>query len=673
MPSANRHRKRDAEEGSDGADATAPARRRVGGRSRSWRRAAPTAAFLLACAGSAARAAADAPAAPEAALDTLPIGIVIGFAVALLLGLAGFGVAMVVSRRNAARALLEVERLESLFDVLDEGIAICSGMQVVSANTSLCALIGVPMDAIPEMMISNFIHDTDIIDRLLADAAVDLEAEVHTHGGETLAVEITARTIVNAGSPRRLLEIRDIRDRKATQERISFLAHHDALTTLPNREVLRARMAQALERAKETGQCCVVIWIDLDNFKEINDVHGHAFGDRVLRAVAEKLKFELPAGTLIARLGGDEFVVLCDEIHDASEARLIGQQLRRLLNRPIDLGDRSATVGASIGLAVYPDDATDEDELLKNADLALYQAKAEGRGKCRHFTVALGQERQRRMTLSEQLRGAIEHGEIEAYFQPLVRSRDHKITGFEALGRWFHPEFGAVPPFEFVRLAEENGLINPLTNLMMRRAIDAARHWPSDVRVSVNVSPLQINSELVDSVRDLIKESGFDPRRLELEVTEDVLIKDFDQTASMFSRLRALGIQAAMDDFGAGYTSMGNLRRLNFDRVKIDRIFTADLPNHRRSVAIVRAMFVLARELDLDVTVEGVETVEQLTFLSGEGSSELQGFLFSKPKPLSAFLDISNMHLGPAVPAVPEPVSAPVVDLTDARRSKRAG
>jgi EAL domain-containing protein (putative c-di-GMP-specific phosphodiesterase class I) len=231
------------------------------------------------------------------------------------------------------------------------------------------------------------------------------------------------------------------------------------------------------------------------------------------------------------------------------------------------------------------------------------------------------------------------------------------VVGFETLGRWFHPEFGAIPPPEFVKLAEENGLINPLTQLIMRKAIDAAKQWPDDVRVSVNVSPVQINSELVDQVRDIIKQSGLDPKRLELEVTEDVLIKDFDQTASMFSRLRALGIQVAMDDFGAGFTSMANLRRLNFDRLKIDRIFTMELPNHRRAAAIVRSMFVLAHELDLEVTVEGVETYEQYAFLREEGNCELQGFLFSQPKPASAWVDPSALLFAAPTPRKAEPAS----------------
>src|SRR5205807_9181871 len=269
----------------------------------------------------------------------------------------------------------------------------------------------------------------------------------------------------------------------------------------------------------------------------------------------------------------------------------------------------------------------------------------------------------------DQLRGAIENGDIQAHFQPLVRLRDMRVIGFEALGRWFHPEFGPIPPPEFVKLAEENGLITPLTDLIMRKAIEAAKRWPDDVRVSVNVSPVQINSDLVDQVRDIIKQSGLDPKRLELEVTEDVLIKDFEQTASMFSRLRALGIQVAMDDFGAGYTSMANLRRLNFDRLKIDRIFTMELPNHRRSSAIVRSMFVLARELDLDVTVEGVETEEQFAFLRDQGCTEVQGFLFSKPKPLAAFTDPKSLSFAALAPASePTAPSAALIELGEHRK-----
>jgi diguanylate cyclase (GGDEF)-like protein/PAS domain S-box-containing protein len=620
------------------------------------------------------------PAEAATSLATLPgqgalangpsLAVVIGGVVVVAV-LAAAAVAAVLFHRRAGKAVEEARRLTSLFDMVAEGILVCSGMQVIAANTSICRQAGIGADEVGDLMISSFISDADSIDHLLSDRDVQLETQIHARDGRTVEVEIGARTIQYAGAPRRLLEIRDIGERKQTQERVSFLAHHDVLTGLPNRDVLQARLAQCVEEARP----CAVIWVDLDHFKQMNDVHGHAMGDRILRTVADKLRFELPAGTVVARFGGDEFVVLYENIQDSLEARLVGQQLRRLLNRSIDLGDRHTTVGASVGVAVYPFDAASADDLLKNADLALHYAKAGGRGKSRQYTEALGQERQRRMALSAQLPGAIENGDIQSFFQPLVHTRDLRVCGFETLGRWFHPEFGAVPPPEFVRLAEENGLIDPLTDLMIHRAVDAARQWPSDVRVSVNVSPIQLNSEFVDRVRETVKASGLDPRRLELEVTEDVLIKDFEQTASMFARLRSLGIQVAMDDFGAGYTSMGNLRRLNFERIKIDRIFTMDLPNHRRSAAIVRSMFVLARELNLDVTVEGVETQEQLAFLRDQGCTEVQGFLFSQAKPFSAFADPASLKFEPAAPAAaaPQPpaASAALIELGE-RRSKRA-
>ena len=612
---------------------------------------------------------------PAAAAENGELG-----AIAWTAGLTVFGLIILTAAALAVLALLrrlrqatgEARRLTRLLDVLDEGVAVCSGMQAVAVNTSLCRLIGITPEDCHHLMISSFIADADVIDRLLGEGELRLDTEVTNRAGDTIAVEVAARTIPHGEGTARLLEFRDVGERKHTQARVSFLAHHDPLTSLPNREKLRARLAEAAERARLHGTSLAAIWIDLDHFKDINDIHGHVIGDQILRITADKLKFEMPADTLIARLGGDEFIVMCEDISDAAEARLIGQQLRRLLNRPMEVGEKSLTVGASIGVAVFPEDAANAEDLLKNADLALYHAKAEGRGRCRHYTEELGQQRQRRMVLSGHLRGAIENGDIQAYFQPLLRGRDMQVVGFETLGRWFHPEFGAIPPPEFVKLAEENGLINPLTHLIMRKALEAAKQWPDNVRVSVNVSPIQINSELVDQVRDIIKETGFDPRRLELEVTEDVLIKDFEQTASMFSRLRALGVQVAMDDFGAGFTSLANLRRLNFDRIKIDRIFTMELPDHRRAAAIVRSMFVLARELDLNVTVEGVETYEQYAFLREEGACELQGFLFSPPKPASAWVDPAALVFAVPQPRKAEaPASAGAIPLA-AHQARRA-
>ena len=282
--------------------------------------------------------------------------------------------------RRSRHAANEAQRLNALLDGLDEGVAVCSGMQAVSVNTSLCRLIGIELEDAQHLMISSFIADADVIDRLLGDGELRLDTDVTSRTGAIIAVEIAARSIPHGEGTARLLEFRDVGERKHTQERVSFLAHHDPLTSLPNREMMRMRLSEAVEKAAAAGKCCAVIWIDLDRFKDINDIHGHAVGDRILRVAAEKLKFEMPAHTLIARLGGDEFVVLCEDINDAAEARLIGQQLRRLLNRPMELGEKSMTVGASIGVAVFPEDATSAEDLLKNADLALYHAKAEGRG-----------------------------------------------------------------------------------------------------------------------------------------------------------------------------------------------------------------------------------------------------------------------------------------------------
>ena len=623
------------------------------------------AGMVVSCAASASAATFDV---NESASMTLVVAATV-LGLATVIAIAAGANALLRRTRLAAR---EAERLNALLDVLDEGVAVCTGMQAVAVNSSLCRLIGVEREASQHLMISSFIGDADVIDRLLSAEALRLDTEITDRTGHPIAVEIAARTIPHGDGTARLLEFRDVGERRQTQQRATFLANHDPLTALANRELMRSRLVDMIERAGASGRSFATIWIDLDHFKDINDIHGHVVGDRILRIVAEKLKFEMPADTVIARLGGDEFVVLCEDINDADEARLIGQQLRRLLNRPMEFGEKSLSVGASIGVAVFPDDATTADDLLKNADLALYHAKTEGRGRCRYYTEALGEERQRRKVLSEQLRPAIENGDIQAYFQPLVRARDLHVVGFETLGRWFHPELGPIPPPEFVKLAEENGLITPLTDVIMRKAIEAAKQWPNDVRVSVNVSPIQINSHLVDQVRDIIKVSGLDPKRLELEVTEDVLIKDFDQTASMFSRLRSLGIQVAMDDFGAGFTSLGNLRRLNFDRLKIDRIFTMDLPNHRRSAAIVRSMFVLARELDLEVTVEGVETFEQFAFLREAGSCEIQGYLFSQPKPAAAWADPASMVFAMPVPRRIEPVAPSAAIPITSRLAKRA-
>lgn len=556
----------------------------------------------------------------------------------------GLGLGLIVFFRRASIAAGKVKQLEKLLDVLDESIVVCRGLQITLANQSLSRLLMADPELIEGQLISELIDDQDAVDRLMLGEPVLLETEIRQPGGEPIAVEIASRSIEQYGAAHRLLEIRDIRERKASQERIRFLAHHDALTKLANREVLKRRLETAIANAKGAKGNCAVVWIDLDNFKDINDTLGHSAGDELLCNVADMLVAEMPPDFTVTRFGGDEFVIVCDGIPDALEARLIGQQLRRLLNEPIEFYGRRLNVGASLGISVYPDDGKTADELLVNADLALYEAKANGRGRYQHFTQRLSDEQNRKRALADCLAKAIETSEIKPFFQPTVRALDGRLEGFEVLCRWHHPEFGNVPPQEFVKIAEEQGQVPFLTDVILRSAIETARDWPEDMRFAVNVSPPQINSALIDQVRLILRENEFDPKRLEIEVTEDALIRDFARTSSMFSRLRSLGIQIAMDDFGTGYTSINNLRKLNFDRIKIDKVLTMDIPDHRRANAIVRSMIVLARELDIQMTVEGIETEEQFEFFRGMDFIALQGFLFSPPLPRSALQDLKMFH-----------------------------
>jgi diguanylate cyclase (GGDEF)-like protein len=517
--------------------------------------------------------------------------------IATEIALIGIGYAMVYAVRHSSAAAGRANQLQALLDVLDECVVVSSGLQIVAANESLSRLLETDRQTADSYLLSDFIRDRKALDTLVADETVCIETEVRTATGMTVAVEIAARTTRDGDAKQRIFEIRDIRERKATQAKVEFLASHDPLTRLPNRETMHNRLKQAIANAEETGKRCALIWIDLDHFKQINDMLGHAMGDKCLCAVADKLVSELAYDYLVSRIGGDEFIVVCPSIPDALEARLVGQQIRRVLNQPFLFAGRNVNVGASIGVAVYPDNAASAEELLKNADIALYRAKDNGRGVYQHFTKALSEELARQNALSKRLPEAMESGEITAFFQPTIRAIDGSLTGFEALARWQHPDFGFIPPEEFVRIAEEQGLITKLTDLVFRSAIQTASDWPAHIRFSVNVTPPQINSR---------------------------------------------GIQIAMDDFGTGYTSIANLRRLNFDRIKIDKVLTADLPGHRRTAGIVTAMLVLARELEIAVTAEGIETEAQLEFLRKYDFVTVQGYLFSRPLPASALDELKR-------------------------------
>ncbi|MBL8588028.1 MAG: EAL domain-containing protein [Methylobacteriaceae bacterium] len=413
--------------------------------------------------------------------------------------------------------------------------------------------------------------------------------------------------------------------------RIAHMAHHDALTNLPNRALFRHEAEQALA---EPDACVAVLTLDLDHFKEVNDSCGHPVGDQLLIRTADRLSACLQPGEFVARLGGDEFAVITRGPQAAQRAEGLAAEIIATLAEPFDIDGHHLVIGASVGVAVGPADGRDPDELLKASDIALYRAKSEGRAGCRFFEPGMDARMRERRQLEADLRLALVNGELEMHYQPLISLASNRVTAVEALMRWTHPTRGPVSPGEFIPLAEQIGLIGQLGAWALRQACADAASWPDHVRVAVNVSAAQLRADtlLVDVVAALAQ-SGLPARRLEIEITESVLLVDTAATLEKLQRLRSLGVHVAMDDFGTGYSSLSYLRRFPFDRIKIDQYFVRDLVSHEESAAIVRAIIGLGRSLRMDVTAEGVETEEQLALLRAEGCTDVQGWLFSKARP----------------------------------------
>ncbi|MDJ1157784.1 EAL domain-containing protein [Chelatococcus sp. SYSU_G07232] len=428
----------------------------------------------------------------------------------------------------------------------------------------------------------------------------------------------------------------DITERQRTEARIAYLARHDALTKLPNRIVFHERVAQALARARRHGDQLAVLYLDLDHFKNVNDTLGHAVGDALLRSVAERLRSVIREEDTIARLGGDEFAIVQLAIKHPADAGQLARRIVEALSQPFDLGDHQVLIGTSVGIAVAPANGEDADQLMKHADIALYDAKSEGRSTYRFFEPQMDQRLQARRALELDLRGALEHGEFELHFQPLVNLTSRKIICFEALVRWAHPERGLVPPSEFIPVAEEIGLIVPIGEWILRQACSEAMHWPEDISVAVNLSSIQFQrSNVVRTVSQTLLETGLPANRLELEITETVLLQESDETLTSLHALRALGVRLSMDDFGTGYSSLNYIRRFPFDKIKIDQCFVQDVATNKDSLTIVHTIVALGRSLEMTTTAEGVETQEQLTMLRAAGCAEAQGSLFGMPTPAS--------------------------------------
>ena len=432
----------------------------------------------------------------------------------------------------------------------------------------------------------------------------------------------------------------DISEQRRSEAQIIRMARHDALTGLPNRGFLREHMEGVLAR-RASGTLTAVLYLDLDGFKLVNDTLGHPVGDALLCLAAQRLRDCLRATDFVARLGGDEFAIVQAGIATASDAADLATRIVAMLQAPFVLQDQEIIVGTSIGIAIV--DAADVkcDTILRRADVALYQAKAAGRGTWRFFEADMDTEIQRRHHLGTELRRALAAGQFELHYQPLVSARTRTLNGFEALLRWRHPEQGLISPATFIPLAEEMGLIRPIGAWVLARACRDAAAWPASLKVAVNLSSVQfVRGDLVDEVTQALSESGLAATRLELEITESVLLQDNAETFRILHRLHALGLRIAMDDFGTGYSSVSYLRRFPFDKLKIDQCFVRTLGREAGSVALVRAMVGLGKACNMGVVAEGVETPEQAAILEAEGCDELQGFLFSRPLPLS---DLTNL------------------------------
>jgi diguanylate cyclase (GGDEF)-like protein/PAS domain S-box-containing protein len=478
----------------------------------------------------------------------------------------------------------------------------------------------------------------------------ELTARIWKHvraDGTLIDLAIYSRQLVYGDRPAVLLSLMDITERKRAEARLAFMAQHDGLTGLPNRGLLRQQMDEMLQHTRRSSDKMAVLMLGLDNFKAVNDTLGHGVGDKLLRSVAKRLRSSLREQDTLARLNSDEFAIIQSGLSRPEDAVLLARRLLEAIGEPYLLDGHSVVIGASVGIAMAPGDGEESEKLLKHVDMALSRAKNDSRGTFSFFESGMDARAQGRRKIETDLRDAIQGEVLRPYYQPLIDLSSGRITGFEALVRWPHPERGMVSPAEFIPVAEETGLINALGGLMLRRACMDAALWPDDVRVAVNLSPLQFRAgNLLSVVMEALKQSGLPAERLELEITETLLLEKSSQVLATLHALRALGVRISMDDFGTGYSSLSYLRSFPFDKIKIDQSFVRDLGTNNDAQAIVRAIISLGVGLGVTITAEGVETEAELACLRFEGCNEGQGFLFSHARPNAEIVAMLKAQLG---------------------------
>ena len=565
--------------------------------------------------------------------EMMAVAVAVGSITILVLAFAGLWLHL----RDERRSALEGDRMRGLANAAVEGLVVCDGDRIVTVNDSFADLVGVPPDALTGRPLSAILGEAADPLRPGTDEDVEVpEAQLRRADSTLVPVEVIRRVIDFAGRPHAAMAVRDLRARKRAEARIAYLAHHDALTGAPNRASFNDRLVQEIALAQAAGRPLAVLCADLDRFKEVNDLFGHAAGDALLRSVCAAIAGVLAPGQMLARLGGDEFAVLAPNL-DAAGAEALGEAILAAL-RQAETGPAGAIAAASLGLAVYPHDGDDAETLMVQADTALYRAKQEGRGRLRFYEARMGVQVRERRQIEHDLRHAVERGELRVVYQPQTRIDSGEAVGFEALLRWHHPERGTVPPNLFIPIAEETGSILAIGEWVLRETCREAASWDKPLRIAVNVSAVQLHAPgFAELVHEILFATGLSPARLELEITETALIRDLPRALTTLRRIKALGVRIAMDDFGTGYSSLSNLRAFPFDKIKIDASFTRSVDSSEQAATIVRTVLGLGRGLGLPVLAEGVETSAELAFLGAEACQEAQGYLIGRPGPIGGF------------------------------------
>jgi len=558
----------------------------------------------------------------------------------------------ITAQREMLEALEQAElRYRNIFEHASEGIFQTTGDgHYLAANPALARIYGY---ATPQALIADL---SDIDRRLYVRSSrreafqrlmetqgevLNFESEVYRHDGSRIWISENAHVVRGPQGELICYEgtVQDISERKHHQEQLERQANHDLLTGLPNRTLLADRIEQGIARATRLGYYLGLVFIDLDNFKFINDSLGHRAGDELLKEIATRLNGCLRTSDTVARLGGDEFVLLINDHYRASTVISLLTRVLQEIGRPIMLSGREFHVGASLGVALFPEDGEDAQSLLKHADVAMYAAKDRGRNNFQFFTRELNRVADERLNLEAAMHLALENDNFEVYYQPKVDHR-RRIVGVEALARWFHPEYGAIGPDRFIPLAEETGMILPLTTAILRRAFAAAREWNRQrelpIRMAVNLSPrLFLAGDIVAHVAGLLREADLSPSHVELEITESVFLGDSERAVAILGAFKDLGVSLAMDDFGTGYSSLSYLRRFPLDIIKIDRSLVTGIEHEEEVAMIARAVISLGQSLRKVVVAEGVENQAQFDFLRYQGCHEFQGYLLARPLPES--------------------------------------